>query len=111
MSIRISMAVARVSVLLMLLAQAQVASADWHQGRVTTINFGYDGSTISFLLSGWSRSNCTCYPTWPSYMCLNRSRVSFKEEFAWLLKASAMDQMVTVYIDETSCMVSALSEA
>lgn len=99
-----------ISILMTLLLQSQSAEADWHQGTITGINFGYDGSTISFVLSGWSRSNCTCYSTWPNSMCLQRSRTSFKEEFAWLLKAKAMDQVVSVYIDETSCAANALSE-
>jgi hypothetical protein len=86
------------------------AYADWHSGRITQISFGYDGSTITFAISGWSRNNCTCYSTWPNTMCLNRSRVSFKDEYAWLLKARAMDQYINVNIDESTCSVVAMYE-
>jgi hypothetical protein len=90
----------------------QPAFADWHTGKVTAIHIGYDGSTIMLSLSGWSRSNCTCYSTWPTYMCLTRSttRLASKEEFALLLKARASEDPVAVYIDETTCSVQALSE-
>jgi len=90
----------------------QPAFADWHTGKVNGIHIGYDGSTITFSLSGWSRSNCTCYSTWPTYMCLTRSatRLASKEEFALLLKARASDDAVAVYINETTCSVEALSE-
>lgn len=93
-----------------LLAAAHTASADWHGGRITQFNFGYDGSTITFVLEGWSRSNCTCYPAWPNTMCLDRTRASFREEYAWLLRARAMDQVVNANIDETTCKVIALYE-
>lgn len=42
------------------------AFADWHAGTVNGIHIGYDGSTITFSLSGWVRSNCTCYSSWPT---------------------------------------------
>jgi hypothetical protein len=85
------------------------ARADWHTGTVTSVNVGYDGMTISFGLSGWSRSNCTCYPSWSTYMCLDRSRNTFKEEYAWLLSARATQQLVSVNIDEATCKVQAIS--
>lgn len=93
-----------------LLVGSQAASADWHGGRIMQLNFAYDGSTITFILEGWNRTNCTCYPAWPATMCLDRTRASFKEEFAWLLKARAIDQVINAYIDETTCKVIALYE-
>lgn len=72
---------------LVLLAGPHGACAGWHAGRITQLNFGYDGSTVTFVIEGWGRSNCTCYPRWPNTMCLDRTRVTFKEEYAWLLKA------------------------
>jgi len=94
-----------------LLTAAGPASADWHSGKVTGIHIGYDGSIVAFSLSGWTRTNCTCYSTWPTYMCLNRTgRTSFKEEFAMLLKARAADDTVSINIDEASCSIAAFSE-
>jgi hypothetical protein len=93
-----------------LLTAAGPASADWHAGKATGIHIGYDGSTVMLLLSGWTRTNCTCYSTWPTYMCLNRTRTSFKEEFAILLKARANDDNLAINIDEASCSIIALSE-
>ncbi len=84
--------------------------ADWHAGRITRLGFGYDGSTITLQISDWSRSNCTCYSVWPNQRCLDRNRATFKEEFAWLLRARAMDAQVQVHIDEGTCRVVALFE-
>jgi hypothetical protein len=92
-----------------LLFLTQTALADWHTGKVLGIHVGYDGSMTQFSLSGWTRTNCTCYSTWPNYVCLNRTRASFKEEVSILMLARALDEEVTVYIDETSCSVQALS--
>jgi hypothetical protein len=80
--------------------------------RWMRLHIGYDGSTIMFSLSGWSRTNCTCYSTWPTYMCLTRSatRLASKEEFALLLKARASDDVIAVNINETTCAVEAFSE-
>jgi hypothetical protein len=105
-----SIAAAVVSISALFLGQP--AFADWHTGKVSGIHIGYDGSTIMFSLSGWSRTNCTCYSTWPTYMCLTRSatRLASKEEFALLLKARASDDSVAVNINETTCSVEALSE-
>jgi hypothetical protein len=87
-----------------------VAHADWHGGRVTQINIGYDGSTITFVVEGWTRTNCTCYSSWPNTMCLNRSRASYKEEVAMLFSARARDTTLHANIDEASCQVVALYE-
>lgn len=95
---------------LLLLAVSQTGWADWHEGTVDQLGIGYDGSTIVFRLSGWTRSNCTCYSTWPNQMCLDRARTSFKEEYAWILRARTTSQRVQVHIDETSCKVVALFE-
>lgn len=85
-----------------------VVHADWHSGTVSQINIGYDGATVSFLLSGWVRSNCTCYPAWPNYMCLDASRPALKLEYALLLAAHLQGQTVSVNIDETTCRVVAM---
>lgn len=95
--------------ILSLLFLTRPALADWHTGKVLRIHVGYDGSTTLFSLAGWTRTNCTCYPTWPYYMCLNRTRASFKEEFSILMLARALDEQVTVHIDEATCSVLALS--
>lgn len=91
-------------------AAPAVSFADWHYGRVTLLAFGYDGTTVVFGIEGWNRNDCTCYPTWPTYMCLDRTRQSFKEEFAWLLKARTVGQVIAVNIEEQSCKVIALYE-
>lgn len=87
-----------------------VASADWHSGRIIQLSFGYDGLTVAFVISDWIRTNCTCYSAWANHMCLDRSRTSFKEEYAWILKARTVDQTINVNIDETTCKVIALYE-
>lgn len=86
------------------------AYADWHIGKVVNMGHAYDGSTITFKLSGWSRSNCTCYSPWPDSMCLDRARTSFREDYAWLLRARTTGQSVWANIDENSCKIVALYE-
>lgn len=93
-----------------MLALSPPVLADWHVGVIERLGIGYDGSTIVFRLSGWNRSNCTCYVTWPDQMCLDRSRASFKEEYAWILRARATGQEIQAHIDETTCKVVALFE-
>lgn len=100
----------RFGIPLLLGLASHAAHADWHQGHITRLMFGYDGSTVTFALSGWVRSDCTCYSAWPGTMCLNRSRASFKDEYAWLLKAKTVDQEIFVNIDETTCSVVAMYE-
>lgn len=97
-------------VLALLLAAGAPARADWHGGTVTQLAFHYDGSTVSFVISGWTRNNCTCNNAWPQMACLDRSRASFKEEYAWLLAARARGTPINVYLDETSCRVVAAYE-
>lgn len=87
-----------------------IAVAAWHSGKVTTLGVSYDGTTVSFKLGNWVRSDCTCNNAWPDQMCLDRSRSSFKEEYAWLLTARTTGRVVSVNIDETSCKVIALFE-
>jgi hypothetical protein len=87
------------------------AHADWHGGKVTQINIAYDGSTITFVVAGWSRANCTCYATWSNTMCLNRNRLTYKEEVAFLYSARARGTTLYANIDETTCSVIALYEA
>jgi hypothetical protein len=60
------------------------AYADWHAGKIVALGHGYDGQTITFQVSGWQRSNCACYSPWPNQMCLDPSRASFKEDYAWV---------------------------
>ena len=84
------------------------ARADWHLGTVEHVYLGYDGTSLVFSVSGWNRSNCTCYSTWPTYMCLGRNRVSFKDEYALLLAAKAQGTLIDVQIDEASCSVLAI---
>jgi len=89
---------------------SQSALAAWHQGKVTTIGFGYDGTTVVFAISDWTKSNCTCYAPSVGNMCLNRARTSFKEEYAMLLAARNDGHEVFVNIDETTCTVEAMYE-
>ncbi len=100
----------RIALAIVLTCTASTTWAAWHHGKITQLGFGYDGSTVTFIISGWERSNCTCYSPWPNQMCLDRNRATFKEEFAWLLRARAMDVEVQAHIDEASCRVVALFE-
>lgn len=86
------------------------AIADWHAGKITQLGVEYDGSTVAFKIEGWNRSNCTCAPSWPNQMCLNHSRPSFKEEYAWLLSARRTQQVIQVNINETTCNIVATFE-
>jgi hypothetical protein len=86
------------------------AWADWHSGAITGLHVGYDGTTIMFDMAGFVRSNCTCYSPWPNYMCLDRSRVSFREEFAMMETARLTGVTMNVNIDEVTCKVLAMYE-
>jgi hypothetical protein len=96
---------------LLLIVVVPTANADWHGGRVSSVNIAYDGSTIAFAIDGYVRSNCTCYPPWSNTMCLDRSRVSFKEEVAMLYSVRARGGNLYVNINEASCKVEAMYEA
>lgn len=100
----------KAAIVLAALSTSHGALADWHYGRVDQMGFGYDGVTVVFRLSGWSRNNCTCYLSWPNQMCLDPNRDTYKEEYAWLLRARASGQEVGANIDETTCKVLALFE-
>jgi hypothetical protein len=99
-------------VLALLLAAWSVgARAGWHAGTVRSLGFSYDSQTVVFTISGLTKSTCTCYATWPTDMCVHRSRQDFKEIYAFLLKARATGQTVQVNINETTCDVLALYES
>jgi hypothetical protein len=87
------------------------AFADWHYGTVSGLSVAYDGSTVVVIVSGWSRTNCTCYSTWPTAACLDRTRTSFHEEYALLLSARRTGQPVGINIDETTCTVLAIDDS
>jgi hypothetical protein len=89
----------------------ELAIAGWYSGRITHLAIGYDGTTTVFKIENFNKTNCTCYPTWPEYMCLDRSRPSYKEEFAILMSARARGTAVNPHIDETTCTVVAIYEA
>ena len=84
--------------------------ADWHAGKIDMIAIGYDGKTISVGLKGTTRTDCTCYSSWPTRYCLDRTRDSFEQEYALLLSAKAKDKSVNINIDETTCKVIAIYE-
>jgi hypothetical protein len=91
---------------------AGTASADWRSGRVVRVAIGYEGSIVAFQLEGHKNSlPCTCPTYWTGYICLNRARESFKEEYAFLLSAKARDVVINVNIDETTCKVTATYES
>jgi len=100
----------RVLMLVAMLLVCAQAHAEWHWGQVNALFHGYDGQTIVFSLAGWTRTNCTCYSPWPTYMCLDRTRTSFSQDYALLLAARKTGQKVQVNIDETSCKIIAIGE-
>jgi len=84
------------------------AYSDWHTGQVDFLGYGYDGQTITLHIKGWSRDNCTCYPTWPGYACLDRSRLTYKEEMATILAAKTVEKPIYINIDESTCKIISL---
>lgn len=90
----------------LVVSAAASAHADWHTGLVQDLGHDY-GSVTTFRLIGYSRTNCTC-GTWPNYICLDRTRVSQKEELALLLSAKAMGRSVSLNMDEVTCKVTAI---
>jgi hypothetical protein len=86
------------------------ANADWHQGAVQMLSFGYDGQTLAFRIAGVSKTTCTCYSPWPDHLCVSRTRQDFKELYAFFLKARATREPVWVYIDESTCSLLAAYE-
>jgi hypothetical protein len=97
-------------IMLALSLGASMARADWHVGKILSLNINYEGTFITFALAGHSRNNCTCYSAWPNTLCLNRTRATYKEEVAFLYSARARDKEIGVNIDEASCSVVALYE-
>ncbi|MCH2160072.1 MAG: hypothetical protein MK096_14985 [Oleiphilaceae bacterium] len=89
---------------------ATFASAEWHTGKVKYVGVGYDGKTITLIMEGWSRSDCTCYASWPSHMCLDETRETSEFEKAILISARAKQTPISVNIDETTCKVRAMTE-
>lgn len=102
--------ITRLAVVLVLSLGTSMARADWHTGKIEYISIGYDGSTFTFRLAGHTRTNCTCYPSWNTNLCLQRSRLSFKEEVALIYSLKARDKEIAVNIDEASCSVVAMYE-
>lgn len=92
----------------LLLVLTTSTHADWRTAKIKDIYFGYDGQTTSFTLIGSSKTNCTCYSTWPDRFCLNRARTSYKDEMATMLMAKSTGQNISVNVDENTCMVVAL---
>ena len=42
---------------------ASVAHADWDGGKVTQDNISYESNAVTFAVSAWVRTSCTCYAT------------------------------------------------
>jgi hypothetical protein len=84
--------------------------SDWHTGKINHIGVGYNGSTVTIRVEGWTRNNCTCYTPWPDYMCLDETRATANFERSLILAARARGSKVKVNIEETSCKVIAIYE-
>jgi len=84
--------------------------ADWHKGAIEIVAVGYDGKTISIGQKNFTKIDCTCYPSWPNRYCLDRSRESFKEEYALILSAKARNKSLNININEESCKIIAIYE-
>ena len=97
-------------ILILILISPFFSQAGWHSGEINMIAIGYDGNTISIGQEDFSKSNCTCYPTWPNRACLDRSRASFNEEYALILSAKARNVPVSININEATCQVVAIYE-
>jgi len=89
---------------------SNMALADWHNGKLGIVSFGYDGKTISIGQDGFTRTNCTCYPTWPGRYCLSADRDTFEKEYAFLLSAKARNKPISINIDESTCKIRAMYE-
>ena len=95
---------------LLILTMPVMANAAWYSGRIVQINIGYDGSTVTVRTEGFARTDCTCYASWPNMMCLDRNRATSRIEQSMLLSAKARGQIISLYIDEASCRISAIYE-
>jgi hypothetical protein len=100
----------RVILTIMLLTASASSFADWHVGNIKHLGIGYDGTTVTVSVEGWSRNNCTCYPTWPTYMCLDKNRPTHEFEKALILAARARNSVLKIHIDEVTCKVVAIYE-
>ena len=100
----------RVLALAFLIILSGTSNAAWHEGKVDYIGVGYNGSTITLILEGWSRSDCTCYSSWPNQMCLDSNRATSTFEQSLILSAKARHSTIKVYIDENTCSIQAVSE-
>ncbi len=96
-------------IIAMIAVSSNLAFADWHKGKINQISIGYDGKMVTMRVDGWSRNNCTCYQTWSQLMCLDRTRDSFNDEYAMLLMLFAQQLEVELHINETTCMIGAIS--
>lgn len=105
-----NMRISSIFVCLALIASSPVTWADWHAGTIKQLNVGYDGATISFILDGWTRTDCTCYSTWPGMMCLDKAREAHDFEKSLLLTARARGSVIHANIDESTCKVTAIYE-
>ena len=86
---------------------ATTASAGWVNGKVKIIAFGYNGNETAIMLEGVSLS-CNCPTYWGGYICLNRARETYKEEYALVLNAKSRDVKLYVNVDENTCMPTAM---
>lgn len=86
-----------------------LAYATAYNGKIETLSIAYDG-TVVLVLGGWVSDDCTCFSGWPNYMCLDKARPSYRDEYAMLLSAKARDKEITMIIDEPSCKVVAIEE-
>ena len=100
----------RVFFIALLAIYSNTVMAGWYTGNVNYIGVGYDGATITIRVEGWSRSDCTCYSTWPSHMCLDNSRATSDFEKSLILSAKARQTPIKVHIEESTCKISAISE-
>ncbi len=100
----------RVLVIALLILLSTTSNAAWHEGKINYIGIGYNGSTITLILEGWSRSDCTCYSSWPSHMCLTNNRDTSAFEQSLILSAKARQSPIKVYINENTCSIEAISE-
>jgi len=101
----------RILVITFLLILSNTSSAGWHTGKVSYIGVGYDGATITLKIEGWSRSDCTCYSSWPSHMCLDNTRETKKFEEALILTTRAKQMPIKVHLDEATCKINSVVES
>ena len=101
----------RILIFVFFVTFSSITNAGWHEGKVSYIGVGYDGTTITITLEGWSRSDCTCYSAWPGHMCLDPSRNTSDFEKSLVIAAKARQVPIKAHIDETTCQITAISES